>query len=52
MGIRNLHILTAGIIFGVLLIPVPLLVWGKRFRIRTAERYKAMALKQPTSRTF
>jgi hypothetical protein len=52
MGIQNLHIVTACVIFAVLLIPVPLLKWGKQARIKTAERYKLMAMKQPTSRTF
>ena len=52
MGIQNLHIVVACVIFLVLLIPVPLLKWGKLARIKTAERYKRMAMKQPTARTF
>ena len=52
MGIQNLHVVTACIIFVVLLLPLPLLKWGKQARIKTAERYKLMAMKQPTSRTF
>ena len=52
MGIQNLHVVVACIIFAVLLLPLALLKWGKQARIRTAERYKLMAMKQPTSRTF
>jgi hypothetical protein len=52
MGIQNLHILTACILFAVLLLPLGLLKWGKGFRVRTAEKYKEMAGRQPTSRTF
>ena len=52
MGIQNLHILTAAIIFVVLLIPLGLLKWGKWARVWTEPRYREYAMRQPTSRTF
>ena len=38
MGIQNVHILIAFIIFAILLLPIPLLIWGKKARIATAKR--------------
>jgi hypothetical protein len=52
MGIQNVHILIAFIIFGVLLIPIPLLIWGKKARMATAVRYREMAIRQPSHRTL
>ena len=52
MGVQNLHILTACLACAILLIPVPLLMWGKKARVATAQRYRAMALRQPTHRTI
>lgn len=52
MGIKNLHILCAVVAFVVYLIPVPLLVWGKKARIATAVTYKKMAEKQVTHRAM
>ncbi|ORY02841.1 major facilitator superfamily domain-containing protein [Clohesyomyces aquaticus] len=52
MGVQNVHILTATIVLAVLLLPAPLLVWGKKIRIATAKRYRDMAMRQPTHRTL
>lgn len=52
MGIQNVHILIAFIIFAILLLPIPLLIWGKKARIATAERYREMAMRQPSHRTL
>ncbi|KAH7067221.1 major facilitator superfamily domain-containing protein [Paraphoma chrysanthemicola] len=52
MGVQDVHILTAAVCFAVLLLPVPLLVWGKRARIATAKRYERMLMRQPTHRTL
>ncbi|KAI2708394.1 hypothetical protein CBS147332_6455 [Penicillium roqueforti] len=51
MGLRDLHILLAVIALVVLLIPVPLLVWGKKARIATAASYRKMAANQLSHRT-
>jgi uncharacterized membrane protein len=50
MGIQNLHVLIAVLCFAICSIPVLLLVWGKKARIATAEKYKRLASKQPTHR--
>lgn len=50
MGVRNLHVLIAILCFVILLLPVPLLIWGKKARVATAERYTKMASLQPTRR--
>jgi hypothetical protein len=52
MGIQNLHILIAVICFVSLLLPVPLLMWGKKARVATAGSYKKMALRQLSHRTI
>lgn len=52
MGVRNVHILTACVMLAILLLPAVLLKFGKQARIRTQERYRSMAVKQPTYRTF
>ncbi|KAJ5586842.1 uncharacterized protein N7459_002607 [Penicillium hispanicum] len=51
MGLRNLHILAAVLAFALYMIPVPLLVWGKKARIATAASYRKMAAKQVSHRT-
>ncbi|CAG8259512.1 unnamed protein product [Penicillium salamii] len=51
MGMRDLHILVAVIAFVILLMPIPLLKWGKRARIATASRYRKMAANQLSHRT-
>ncbi|CAG7928822.1 unnamed protein product [Penicillium olsonii] len=51
MGMRNLHILVAVIAFVILLLPLPLLKWGKRARIATTSRYRKMAANQLSHRT-
>ncbi|KAJ5791723.1 uncharacterized protein N7518_008734 [Penicillium psychrosexuale] len=51
MGLRDLHILLAVIALVVLLIPVPLLVWGKKARFATASSYRKMAANQLCHRT-
>ncbi|KAJ5526720.1 hypothetical protein N7513_010879 [Penicillium frequentans] len=50
MGMQNLHILCAFVGFGIYLIPIPLLIWGKKARVYTAASYKKMAEKQVTHR--
>ncbi|KAJ5347546.1 uncharacterized protein N7506_000799 [Penicillium brevicompactum] len=51
MGMRDLHILVAVIAFIILLMPIPLLKWGKQARIATASRYRKMAANQLSHRT-
>jgi hypothetical protein len=51
MGMQNLHILVAVLAFVILMIPAPLLIWGKKARIVTAARYKRMAQNQLSHRT-
>ncbi|OKO90926.1 hypothetical protein PENSUB_13227 [Penicillium subrubescens] len=51
MGMQNLHILAAAIAFVIYLIPVPLLLWGKKARIATAASYRKMAANQIGRRT-
>jgi hypothetical protein len=51
MGMRDLHILVAVISFVILLIPVPLLIWGKKARVATAPMYRKMASNQLSHRT-
>lgn len=46
MGMQNLHILVAVLAFVIYMLPVPLLVWGKKARVATATRYKKMATRQ------
>ncbi|KAJ5085977.1 hypothetical protein N7532_010748 [Penicillium argentinense] len=43
MGIQNLHIICAVVAFVIYLIPVPLLLWGKKARVMTAGSYKKLA---------
>lgn len=52
MGIQNVSIITAAVCFAILLIPVPLLLWGKKIRVATAKKYKRMAMRQPAHRTL
>ncbi|KAM0666082.1 hypothetical protein ACQRIU_003937 [Beauveria bassiana] len=50
MGLINVHIIVAVIIFVIQLLAVPFLFWGKRFRAATAQRYRYHAQRQPTAR--
>ena len=52
MGIQNVAIITAAFCFLILLIPIPLILWGKKMRVATAKRYERMALRQPAHRTL
>ncbi|KAJ5758095.1 uncharacterized protein N7511_006789 [Penicillium nucicola] len=52
MGMRDLHILVTVIAFVLLLIPVPLLIWGKKARVATAPMYRKMASNQLSHRTI
>lgn len=52
MGIQNVSIITAAFNLIVLLLPIPLIIWGKKFRISTAKRYEAMARRQPAFRSL
>lgn len=44
MGIQNTFILTAATAAIVLLIPAPLMIWGKKARIRTSVKYEHYSL--------
>lgn len=50
MGLINVHIIVAVMIFLIQLLAVPFLIWGKRFRVATAQRYRDHAQRQPTAR--
>lgn len=50
MGLRNVHILASMLCFAIMLLPIPLLIWGKKARAWRADAYRSMALKQPTHR--
>ncbi|RSL74484.1 hypothetical protein CEP51_011556 [Fusarium floridanum] len=50
MGLRNHYILLSVVAFVILLIPVCLLIWGKRIRRRTADVYCQYASRQPMRR--
>ncbi|KAI1622599.1 major facilitator superfamily transporter [Exophiala viscosa] len=50
MGVQNVHVLIAVLCFALSMLPVPLLIWGKKARIATATRYRKMASQQPTHR--
>lgn len=50
-GVQNVYIITAMVCFAVSLLPIPLLIWGKKARIATAKRYQLMARRQPAHRT-
>lgn len=52
MGVQNVHIIMAALCFAVMLLPVPLLLWGKKARIATAKQYKRMALRESAHRTL
>ncbi|UNI18473.1 hypothetical protein JDV02_004741 [Purpureocillium takamizusanense] len=52
MGLRDMHILVSAFSFCILLIPVPLLIWGKKSRVSLAKTYRDMARRQPTHRDF
>ncbi|OQE11548.1 hypothetical protein PENVUL_c002G00772 [Penicillium vulpinum] len=52
MGMRDLHILVAVVAFVILLIPIPLLIWGKKARVATAASYRKMAANQLSHRTI
>jgi hypothetical protein len=52
MGIQNVSIITAAFNFVVLLLPVPLIIWGKKIRFATSKQYEKMALRQPAHRTL
>lgn len=52
MGLQNMQILTAVFCFLFLLLPVPMLIWGKRIRVATEKRYKKMARRHATYRNL
>ncbi|KAL3471439.1 major facilitator superfamily domain-containing protein [Aspergillus californicus] len=52
MGIQNTFILIGMIALVSVVIPILLLVYGKRARVRTAERYKIYARKEQVQRHF
>lgn len=42
VGLRDFHITIAVIVFVILLLPLPLLKWGKAARVKSAPAYRAM----------
>lgn len=50
MGLINVHVIVAVIMFFIQLLAVPFLIWGKKFRAAAARRYLERARKQPTKR--
>ncbi|KAK2595650.1 hypothetical protein QQS21_006621 [Conoideocrella luteorostrata] len=50
MGLRNQQILVGVLCFVLLLLPIGLLLWGKKFRAATAKKYANYARRQPTHR--
>lgn len=52
MGIQNVALITAAFCFLVLLMPIPLIIWGKRMRVYTAKKYQQMAMRQPAHRSL
>ena len=52
MGMQSLHILVAVLAFVIYMLPIPLLVWGKKARVATAARYKKMAATQVSHRAI
>jgi hypothetical protein len=50
MGLQNLHIVVASVLFAILLLPFLLLRYGKKARSKTVKAYMAMAARQPTHR--
>ncbi|RHZ46405.1 uncharacterized protein CDV56_103391 [Aspergillus thermomutatus] len=50
MGIQNTFILVAMIALATMALPISLMIWGKKFRIRTAAKYKQYDCRQPAHR--
>lgn len=50
VGLRDFTITIAILMFAIMLLPLPLLKWGKQARIRSANAYHTMARRQPTFR--
>ncbi|KAH6999116.1 sugar transporter [Ilyonectria sp. MPI-CAGE-AT-0026] len=50
MGIKNLFILLACVVFAILALVFPMIVWGKKARYRTSDLLRELALKQPGTR--
>lgn len=50
MGIKNLFILLACVVFAILALVFPMIIWGKKARYRTSDLLRELALKQPGTR--
>lgn len=50
MGLANIHIILAVLIFLIQLLPLPFLRWGKAARASVAGRYQKRVLRQTTQR--
>lgn len=50
MGLYNMFVLSGGLSITVTLLTVPMMIWGRRCRQWTAERYTIMAARQFDSR--
>lgn len=50
MGIRNMNIIIVVLCFTILLLPILLLIWGKRTRAYSAASYRLLAHQQSSYR--
>lgn len=50
MGIRNTYILMSVLGYVILNLPIAFLIWGKKWRIRSAKHYLYYSAKQLTTR--
>lgn len=50
MGLQNMFIMSGCLSIGIYLLTIPMIIWGRKFRELTAQRYKAMAAVQSDSR--
>lgn len=52
MGIQNTFIVAGMISLAMTIMPIGLLIWGKRAREHTAAEYRRFALRQPLHRSL
>ena len=50
MGLRNMFIVSGCLSIAILLLTVPMIIWGRKCREWTAKRYMTMAAKQSDAR--
>ncbi|OAL30812.1 hypothetical protein AYO22_01432 [Fonsecaea multimorphosa] len=51
LGLQNLFVSLAMIALAIFLVPIPLMIWGKKARVKTAERYRNLSNRQSSRRT-